>query len=386
MANKLRIKRRVSGAPGAPSTLENAEIAFNEVDNTLYYGKGTGGVGGSATSVEAIGGAVKADINSPVFTGVPEAPTATPGTSTGQVATTAFVAAAVTAGSVSDGDKGDITVSGSGGVWTVDAGAITNAKLATVATGTIKGRVTAGTGAVEDLTGAQVKTAIGLGNVDNTSDANKPVSLAQSTALGLKINSSEKGAANGVATLDANSKIPVSQIPAIAISDTFVVASQAAMLALDAQVGDVAIRTDISKSFIVKAEPASTLANWQELITPTSPVTSVFGRTGAVAAASGDYSVTQVTGAAPLASPAFTGVPTAPTASVATSTTQVATTAFVQANKALGLLKASNLSDVANVATARTNLGLGTMATQNASSVAITGGTIDGVTIDGGTF
>lgn len=57
MANILRIKRRASGSPGAPSTLENAELAFNEVDNTLYYGKGTGGVGGSASTIEAIGGA-----------------------------------------------------------------------------------------------------------------------------------------------------------------------------------------------------------------------------------------------------------------------------------------------------------------------------------------
>lgn len=39
----------------------------------------------------------------------------------------------------------------------------------------------------------------------------------------------------------------------------------------------------------------------------TSPVTSVFTRTGAVVAASGDYTVAQVTGAAPLASPTFTG-------------------------------------------------------------------------------
>jgi hypothetical protein len=45
---------------------------------------------------------------------------------------------------------------------------------------------------------------------------------------------------------------------------------------------------------------------------PAGAVTSVFGRTGAVVAASGDYSVAQVTGAAPLASPTFTGTPTVP--------------------------------------------------------------------------
>jgi hypothetical protein len=56
MANTLRIKRRASGGAGAPASLQNAELAFNEVDNVLYYGKGTGGAGGSATTVEAIGG------------------------------------------------------------------------------------------------------------------------------------------------------------------------------------------------------------------------------------------------------------------------------------------------------------------------------------------
>lgn len=57
MANTLRIKRRSSvGSAGAPTTLENAELAFNEADNILYYGTGTGGAAGSATSVIAIAG------------------------------------------------------------------------------------------------------------------------------------------------------------------------------------------------------------------------------------------------------------------------------------------------------------------------------------------
>lgn len=96
------------------------------------------------------------------------------------------------------------------------------------------------------------------------------------------IPTSQKGAASGVATLDGNGKVPSTQLPAIAISETFVVASQAAMLALSAQTGDVAVRTDVSKSFILTAEPASTLANWQELLSPPDTVTSVDGRTGTV--------------------------------------------------------------------------------------------------------
>jgi hypothetical protein len=60
MANTIRIKRRaIGGSAGAPTSLQNAEIAYNESDagnGVLYYGYGTGGVGGTATQVVAIGG------------------------------------------------------------------------------------------------------------------------------------------------------------------------------------------------------------------------------------------------------------------------------------------------------------------------------------------
>ena len=56
MANQIRIKRRAStGAAGAPSSLKNAELAFNEADNVLYYGYGDDG-NGNATSIIGIGG------------------------------------------------------------------------------------------------------------------------------------------------------------------------------------------------------------------------------------------------------------------------------------------------------------------------------------------
>lgn len=56
MTNTIRIKRRGSGLSGAPSSLENAELAFTEVDDILYYGKGTNGAGGTAGTILAIGG------------------------------------------------------------------------------------------------------------------------------------------------------------------------------------------------------------------------------------------------------------------------------------------------------------------------------------------
>jgi len=123
----------------------------------------------------------------------------------------------------------------------------------------------------------------------------------------------QKGIANGVATLGSDARIPTSQLPALAITDTFPVASQAAMLALTAEVGDVAVRTDLNKSFILKTAGASTLANWQELLTPTDAVLSVNGQTGAVS---------------------------------------------LTASGLGALAAANNLSDVANAATARTNLGV----------------------------
>lgn len=102
------------------------------------------------------------------------------------------------------------------------------------------------------------------------------------------VSSASKGAANGVASLGADSKILSAQLPSIVLTDTFVVGSQAAMLALTAQTGDVAVRTDLAKSFILKGTTASVLGDWQELLSPTSPVTSVAGRTGAVIIATTD--------------------------------------------------------------------------------------------------
>lgn len=93
----------------------------------------------------------------------------------------------------------------------------------------------------------------------------------------------------GLATLGADGKLPSDQLPALAITNTFVVNSQAAQLALDVQEGDVCVRTDLSKSFIHLSTSLGTMADWQELLTPTDTVISVNGMTGAV-------TITNITG------------------------------------------------------------------------------------------
>jgi hypothetical protein len=97
------------------------------------------------------------------------------------------LAARPSGGAPADGDKGDITVTTSGTVWTIDNDVITNAKAANMATKTYKGRTTAGTGDPEDVAVATLKTDlvlvkadVGLGsvvNADTTTTANITDSL-----------------------------------------------------------------------------------------------------------------------------------------------------------------------------------------------------------------
>lgn len=111
------------------------------------------------------------------------------------------------------------------------------------------------------------------------------------TGLADYILTTQKGVNNGVAELDGTGKIPNSQIPAIAITDTYVVATQAAMLGLTlAETGDVAVRTDLNKSFILAGADYSTLGEWQELLTPNDAVLSVNSQTGIVSLDSDDIS------------------------------------------------------------------------------------------------
>lgn len=85
-----------------------------------------------------------------------------------------------------------------------------------------------------------------------------------------------------VPIINSSGKLDTSIIPQIAITDTFSVDSEEAMLKLDVQKGDICIRTDENKTYILQNSPATERQNWMELATPTDSVQSVNGKTGTV--------------------------------------------------------------------------------------------------------
>lgn len=113
-------------------------------------------------------------------------------------------------------------------------------------------------------------------------------------------------ATSGSASDITTGTLPNSVLPPLAISETYPVASQAAMLALTAQRGDVAIRSDLNKSFILSTDSPSTLADWKELLTPTDAVTSVAGKVGVVSLVKGDVGLGNVDNTSDAAKPVST--------------------------------------------------------------------------------
>lgn len=220
MANTIRIKRRATGDAVAPSSLENAELAFNEVNNTMYYGKGTGGAGGTATSVIAIGGdgafvslsGSQTITGNKIFSGTvalgssATATTQTSGNNSTALATTAYVETAVLNATYTftlAGDSGSsqtvddnetVTISGGTGLSSV-AGS-TN----TVTINLDNTSVTAGSYGTSTAVGAFTVDA--QGRLTAASDINIRTATATDTGLA-SFNSTDFTVTSGAVTLNA---------------------------------------------------------------------------------------------------------------------------------------------------------------------------------------
>lgn len=116
--------------------------------------------------------------------------------------------------------------------------------------------------------------------------ATAPLTYSSSTGV---INASFD-VANGIPTLDSSGLLRTNQFPLIAINEIWTVADETAQLALTAQEGDIAVRTDENKSYCHNGGTAGTMADWTWLRTPTDLVLSVNGQTGAVVLDTDDVS------------------------------------------------------------------------------------------------
>ena len=195
MSNTIRIKRRASGASGAPSSLANAELAFNEVGDVLYYGKGTGGAGGTATTIEAIGGSgafvglsgTQTVTGNKTFSGTvalgssATASTPSSGDDSTSVATTAYVQGeGFITGNQTITVSGDATGSGATSISLTLANSGVSAGTTSGITVDAKGRITAITGlAASDI---PTLTAAKISDFDSTVQANRLDEMANPTS------------------------------------------------------------------------------------------------------------------------------------------------------------------------------------------------------------
>lgn len=133
-------------------------------------------------------------------------------------------------------------------------------------------------------TEGRARSAVVDNSIDGSVTNKAPSQKAVQDALDLKLNSSLKGSANGLAELGNDGKIPSNQLPAIALTDVHVVADTAARDAISPkEEGDVAITQDSGKSWIYSGSA------WLEL-TAAGYVLSVNGQTGVVSLDSDDVS------------------------------------------------------------------------------------------------
>jgi hypothetical protein len=390
MANTLRIKR--STGSSAPTSLANAELAFSEGNETLFIGKGTGGAGGSATSVIKIGG-IGGFFDKDT---VRSANAVLSGPTTGSDAAPTFRA-----------------------LVAADIPSIAHTKISDFDTGVRTNRLdqmAAPTSAVslnsQKITGLADPTAdadaANKGYVDGVAQGLdvKDSVVATTTANGTLSTAFANGQSIDGVTLQTGDRILIKNQTTASQNGIYNVQASGA----PSRATDMATGANAAGAFVfveqgtVNAENGFTCtSDTGSAVVGTNNLTfAQFSGAGQIIAgdgldksgntlsvdlkANGGLVIESTEIAVKLDASSITGTLAIGDGGTGATTASAALTALGLSNYAKTLI------DDADAAAARTTLGLGSIATQAANSVAITGGSItnlttfDGITIDGGSY
>ncbi len=368
MANTIRIKR--STGSSAPTSLENAELAYAEGTNILYYGTGTGGSGGSATSIEAIGGdgyystlsTAQTISGNKTFTGTIDLSGATVQTFT--CAQNLVV-------------SGNLTVSGT--TTTV------NSTTTTIADKNLE----LAKGAADDA------AADGGGITIDSGDGDKTWNWVNSTdawtsSEHINIASSKAYYIDGTSVLNSTtlgSNIVNSSLTSLGTIGTGVWAGTDVAVAHGGTGASTAANARTNLGLVIGTNVQAYDAELAAIAGLTSAANKLPYFTGSGTAAVADFTAfgrSIVDDADAAAARTTLGLVIG--TNVQAYDAQLADVAGLAVTDGGFIVGDGSNFVLESGATARTSLGLGSMATQAHTAVNIDGGTIDGITIDGGTY